>query len=175
MHCAIFFVYDECWQHPSWWRLPLQHSNVAQPLNFLHEDGFMFVRDRIRPVMVWLTPSFSSKDTGGGFQSPNVPLTSDSNLSSTESSFSLLEAFRWEQFSLIMAARSAFSYLESKISTMHLVALRVLIGSWAKQVFSLSALVILGLSCRLAMFLLGRRILSIFVVFFWKSNTTPRS
>ncbi len=62
---------------------------------------------------------------------------------------------RQEQFSLIKAGRSAFSSLASKIFTMRLVALRVLIGSWAKQVFSLSALVILGLSCRLAMFLMG--------------------
>jgi hypothetical protein len=73
-----------------------------------------------------------------------------------------------------MAGRSAFSYLASKISTMHFVALRVLIGSWVKQVFSLSALVILGLSCRLAMFLMGKRILSVVVVFSWKSNFTPR-
>ncbi len=58
-----------------------------------------------------------------------------------------------------MAGRSAFSYLASKISTTHFVALRVLVGSWAKQVFSLSALVILGLSCRLTMFLMGKRIL----------------
>jgi hypothetical protein len=74
---------------------------------------------------------------------------------------------------LIMAGRSAFSYLVSKISTTHLVAPWVLIGSWAKQVFCLCALVMLGLSCRLVIFLMGRRIL--FVIFFsWKSNTTPR-
>ncbi len=73
-----------------------------------------------------------------------------------------------------MAGRSAFSYLASKISTTRLVALRVLIGSWAKQVFSLSALVILGLSYRLAIFLMGKRIASIFIVFSWKSNFIPR-
>ncbi len=73
-----------------------------------------------------------------------------------------------------MAGRSAFSYLASNIFTMRLVALRVLIGSWAKQVFSLSALVILDLSCRLAMFLMGKRISSIVIVLFWKSNSTPR-
>ncbi len=39
-------------------------------------------------------PSFSSKDTGGSFQSPNVPSKSDSNLSSTESGFSLSKAVR---------------------------------------------------------------------------------
>ena len=39
-------------------------------------------------------PSFCSKDTGGSFQSPNVPMKSDSNLSSTESSFSLSSAVR---------------------------------------------------------------------------------
>ncbi len=73
-----------------------------------------------------------------------------------------------------MTGRSAFSYLASKISTTRLVALQVLIGSWAKQVFSLSALVILGLSCRLVVLLMGRRILSIVIVFSWKSNTAPR-
>ncbi len=72
-----------------------------------------------------------------------------------------------------MAGRSAFSYLASKIPTTCLVALRVLIGSWAKQMFSLSALVILGLSCRLVIFRMGRRILSICIVFSWKSNTSP--
>ncbi len=119
-------------------------------------------------------PSFSLKDTVGSFQSPNVASKSDLNLSSTESSFSLSEAVRWEQLSLIMAGRSAFSYLASKIYTMRLVVLQVLTGSWAKQVFSLSALVILGLNCRLTMFLMGRRILSIVIVFSWKSNFTPR-
>jgi hypothetical protein len=42
-------------------------------------------------------PSFNSMDTGGRFQSPNVPLISDSNLSRIESSFSLSEAPRREQ------------------------------------------------------------------------------
>ncbi len=84
----------------------------------------MFVWDMVRPTMVCFIPSFSSKDTGGSFQSPHVPLKWDSDLSSTESSFSLSE-----QFSLIMAGRSAFSYLASKISTTRLVLLRVLIGT----------------------------------------------
>ncbi len=39
-------------------------------------------------------PTLSSKNTGGRFQSPNVPSKSNSNLSSTESSFSLSEAVR---------------------------------------------------------------------------------
>jgi hypothetical protein len=26
-----------------------EHSNVAQPFNFLHEDGFVFVWDRVGP------------------------------------------------------------------------------------------------------------------------------
>ncbi len=52
--------------------------------------------------------------------------------------------FKWEKFSLIMAGRSAFSYLASKISTTRLVALRVLIGFWARQVLCLSALVGVG-------------------------------
>jgi hypothetical protein len=44
----------------------------------------------------------------------------------------------------------------------------------SKQVFSLSATVILGLSCRLTMFLMGKRISSIGIVFSWKFNFTPR-
>jgi hypothetical protein len=40
--------------------------------------------------------------------------------------------------------------------------------------FFLSALVILGLSCRSVIFLMGKRILFICIVFSWKSNTTPR-
>jgi hypothetical protein len=41
-------------------------------------------------------------------------------------------------------------------------------------VFSLSALVILDLSCRLEIFLKGKRILSIVIVFSWKSHFTRR-
>ena len=76
-----------------------------------------------------MVPSFNSKEIGGRFQSPKVPSKSDSNLSSTESSFSLSDGIRWEQFSLIMAGRSAFLYLASRISTTRLVAVRVLTGS----------------------------------------------
>ncbi len=50
----------------------------------------MFVWDRVWPAMVHgLIPSFNLKDTGGRFQSPNVPSNSKSNLSSLEISFSL--------------------------------------------------------------------------------------
>ncbi len=34
--------------------MPFQHSNVAEPLDFLHEDGFVFVQDRLWPAMIWL-------------------------------------------------------------------------------------------------------------------------
>ncbi len=111
------------------------------------------------------------------FQSLYVPSNSNSNLSSIESSFSLSEACRWEQFSLTMAGRCTFSYLASKISTTCFVVLQVLIGSWVRQVLclSLSALVMLDLSCRLAMSLMGKRISSIYIVSSLKSNTTPQS
>ncbi len=68
--------------------------------------------------------------------------------------------------------RSALSYLASKISTTRLVALHVLVGSWAKLELSLSAL---GLSCRLLIFLMGRRTSSMVMVFSLKSNTVPIS
>jgi hypothetical protein len=77
---------------------------------------------------------------------------------------------------LTMLRRSALSYLASKISLTCLVALRVLTGSWAKFVFCLSALEMLGLSCRLLMFLMGKRISSIvMMVFSLKSSTAPKS
>ncbi len=75
---------------------------------------------------------------------------------------------------LYYGCRSAFHTYCPKIATTHLVALLVLIGSWVKQVLCLSALVMLGLSCRLMMFLMGKRILSICVVFSLKSNFTPK-
>ncbi len=57
----------------------------------------------------------------------------------------------------------------------HLVALRVLIGSWANLELSLSAPEMLGLSCRLLIFLMGRRTSSMVMVFSLKSNTAPIS
>ena len=70
-----------------------------------------------------------------------------------------------------MLGRSALSYLASKISTTHLVALRVLVGSWAKLKLSLSALEMLGLICRLLIFLMGRKTSSMVMDFSLKSNT----
>jgi hypothetical protein len=70
-----------------------------------------------------------------------------------------------------MLGRSALSYLASKISTTRLVVLRVLAGSWAKLELSLSALEMLGLSCRMLMFLMGMRISSMVMVLSLKSNT----
>ncbi len=69
-----------------------------------------------------------------------------------------------------MLGRSALSYLASNISTMRLVALCVLVGSWAKLELSVSALEMLGLSCWLLIFLMGRRISSMVMVFSLKSN-----
>ncbi len=74
-----------------------------------------------------------------------------------------------------MLQRSALSYLASSISTLLLVALLVFTGSWAEQPFCLSALEMLGLSCRLLMFHMGRRISSMVMVFYLKSRTMPKS
>ncbi len=56
-----------------------------------------------------------------------------------------------------------------------LVSFQVLTGSWAWQVLCLSALVMLGLSCRLTIFLMGKRILSTVMVLSLKSRTAPMS
>ena len=74
-----------------------------------------------------------------------------------------------------MAGRSALSYLASSIVTTLLVGFRVLTGSWPRQVFCLNALVTLGLSCRLNIFLIGGMILSMVMVFSSKSRTAPMS
>jgi hypothetical protein len=58
---------------------------------------------------------------------------------------------------------------------MHLVVLRVLVGYWAKLELSLSTLEMPGLSCRLLIFLMGRRISSMVMVLSLKSNTAPIS
>ena len=59
--------------------------------------------------------------------------------------------------------------------TTPLVAPPVLAGSWLKLVLSFKALEMLDLSCRLLIFLMGKRISSMVIVFSLKSNTTPRS
>ncbi len=51
----------------------------------------------------------------------------------------------------------------------------MLTGYWARQVFCLNALVTLGLSYKLTVFLMDRRILSIVMVFSLKSRTVPKS
>jgi hypothetical protein len=114
-------------------------------------------------------------ETGGRVHSPNVPSNNCLNLSKRESSDSLSDGLRCLQLSLTMAGRSAYAYLASKISTMRLVAPRVLAGSWLKLVLSFKALEMLVLSCRLLIFLMGKRISSMVIVFSLKSNTTPRS
>ncbi len=73
------------------------HSNT--PILHSHLTSFMRMALCLCGIgqgLPWygFIPSLSSKDTGGSFQSPNMPSKSDSNLSSTESSFSLLEAYR---------------------------------------------------------------------------------
>ncbi len=122
-----------------------------------------------------LASSFNSIEMGGGFQLPRVPSKSVSYLSSNESSFSLCDGCRWGQLSRTMTGRSALSYLASSIAMTLLASFRVLSGSWAWQVLCLNALVTLGLSCRLTIFLMGRRILSIVMVLFLKSRTVPMS
>ncbi len=75
--------------------------------------------------------------------------------------------------SLTIAGRFALSYLALSISITLLVAFRVLTGSCAWHVLCHSALITLGLSCKLTIFLIGRRILSMVMVFSLKSNTAP--
>jgi hypothetical protein len=122
-----------------------------------------------------LAPSFNSKETGGNFQPPSMPSKSSSNLRSNSSSKLQFDVLRCAQSFFIMLRRSALSYLASRISTMRLVALRVLAGSWAKLELSLSTLEMLGLSCRLLIFLMGRRISSMVMVLSLKSYTVPIS
>ncbi len=100
-----------------------------------------------------------------------MPSKSSSNLRSNTSSKLQCDGLRCAQLFSTMLGRSALSYLASKISTTHLVALRVLVGSWAKLELSLSALEMLDLSCRLLIFLMGRRTSSMVMVFSLKSNT----
>ena len=76
--------------------------------------------------------------------------------------------------SLTMAERSTLAYLASRISTMRLLAPRVLAGSWLKLVLLFKALEMLGFSCRLLIFFMGKRIPSMVIVFPLESNTTPR-
>ncbi len=106
-----------------------------------------------------------------------MPSKSTSNLRSNASSKLQCEVLRCMQLSLNKLGRSALSYLASRIYTMHLVALRELTGSWAKLELCLSALKMLGLSCRLLIliFLVGKRISSIVILFSLKSNTAPIS
>jgi hypothetical protein len=122
-----------------------------------------------------LAPPFSSMETGCNFQSPSVPSKSSSYLRSNESSEFQCGMLRCTQLFLTMLGRSALSYLASKISTTHLVALRVLSGSWALLELSLSTLEMLDLSCRLLMFLMGKRMSSMVMVPSLKSNTVPIS
>jgi hypothetical protein len=104
-----------------------------------------------------LAPFFNSKETCGNFQSPSVPSKSSLNLRSNTRSKLGYDVLRCVQLNFTMLGRSAFSCLASKISTTPLVEFRVLVGSLAKLELSLSALEMLGLSCRLLIFLMGRR------------------
>ncbi len=122
-----------------------------------------------------LALSFSSKVTCSNFQSPRVPLKSSSNLRKNASIELQCNVLRCVQLFLTMLRRSALSYLPSRISTTRLVALHVLTGSWAMQVFCLSTLEMLGFSCRLLIFLMGKRTSSMVMVFSLKSNTVPKS
>ncbi len=78
-----------------------------------------------------------------------------------------------------MAGKSALSYLASSIAMTLLVPSLVLTGSWARQALQallhLNALVMLSSSCRLAMLLIGKRILSIVMDLSLKSRTSPMS
>ena len=75
----------------------------------------------------------------------------------------VLTALGEEKMSLQSLEYSAVIYLASSIPMNRLVAFCVLIGSW----------VTLGLTCRLTMFLVGQRALSMVVVFSLKSRIAP--
>jgi hypothetical protein len=104
-----------------------------------------------------------------------MPLKSSLNLRSNSSSKLQCDVLRCAQLFFTMLGRSALSYLAFKISMTHLVALRVFAGSWVKLELSLSALEMLGLSCWLLIFLMGKRISSMVMVLSLKSNTAPIS
>ncbi len=120
-----------------------------------------------------LAPSFNSIEMSGWFQLPSVPSKSNSYSSSSERSFPWCDGSRWEKLFLTMAGRSALSYLASSISMALLVVLQVLTGSSARQVFCHSTLLMLGLSCKLTIFLMGKRVLSMIVVFSLKFRMAP--
>ncbi len=122
-----------------------------------------------------LAPSFNSKQKDGNFQSLSMPSKSPLNLMSNASSKLQCDVLRCAQLFFTMLGRSALSYLASKISMMRLVELHVLAGSWAKLELSLSTLEMLGLSCRLLIFLMGKRISSMVMVLSLKSNMAPIS
>jgi hypothetical protein len=148
--------------------------NTRQSISFIRVALCIF---GIEYGLPWygLAPSFNSKETGGNFQSPSMPSKSSLNLRSNASSKLQCDMLRCVQLFCTILGRSALSYLASTISTTHLVALCVLSGSWAKLKLSLSALEMLGLSCRLLMFLMGRRISSMVMVLSFKSNMAPIS
>jgi len=75
----------------------------------------------------------------------------------------VLMALREDKMSLQSLEYSALSYLASSIPMTRLVAFCILISSW----------VTLGLTCRLTIFLMGKRILSMVMVFFLKSRIAP--
>jgi hypothetical protein len=150
------------------------HFNTPnQAINFLHEGSLYIFGIRYGLPWYGLAPSFNSKETGDNFQSPSMPLKSSLNLRSDTSSELQCDVLRCTQLFFTMLGRSTLCYLASKISTTCLVALRVLVGSWAKLKLSLSALEMLGWSCKLL--ILGRRTSSMVMVFFLKSNTAPIS
>jgi hypothetical protein len=122
-----------------------------------------------------LASSFSSMETSSNFQSLTVPSKSSLYLRSNVSSKFQCGMLRCTQLFFTMLGRSALSYLASKIYTTCLVALRVLSGSWAWLELSLSTLEMLGLSCRLLMFLMDKRMSLMVMVFSLKSNTLPIS
>ncbi len=147
---------------------------IRQSISFMRVALFTF---GIGYDLPWysLASSFSSMETGGNLQSPSMPSKSSSYLRSNTRSEFQCGMRRCTQSFLTMLGRSALSYLASKISTTCLVALRVLSGSWAQLELSLSALEMLYLSCRLLMFLVGKRMSSMVMVISLKSNTVPIS
>ncbi len=113
--------------------------------------------------MAWPLPSIWQKRVASSSQPRYHQRASCIWVLTRAASLDVMGWVRWEESSLTMVGKSALSYLASSISMTLLVSFRVLTGSWARQVLCLNALVTLGLSCRLTIFLVGRRTLSIVI------------
>ena len=104
------------------------HITIRQSISFMRVALCIFGIG-YGPPWYSLAPFFSSKETGGDFQSPSIPSITSSNLRSNASSKFRCGMLRCAQLFLTMLGRSALSYLASRISTTRLVTLCALTGS----------------------------------------------